>query len=333
MARRTLTNQIGKRSETPSMHPSHEDRFAAVLAHQIKTPLAAIEAAAVNVRRNIRCLLEEIGPTSTEKGSADVASFIAHVVTEPAPAPVTGLMPTDRVEVMARRLSRAGIEGDLGEISAALIRGGWDTYIDEIVPLLLEGGNDRLDILETTARLRVNLGVLDSSIRRLSGISSAVAAMTGPIARGRVRIAPGIEAVACQIRGILPGGVRLEVRIDSMPDVSARGEILDEVWSNLMTNAAQAVGEAGRIEVEGFAHAESGRATVRVIDDGPGIPPGARSRIFEPFFTTRPGEGGIGLGLSLCRRIVEALEGSITVESQPRRTVFEVSLPPAGGGA
>ena len=312
------------------MHPSPEDHFAAALAHQLKTPLAALEAAAVNLRRNVRCLLEEIGSASTAKGSSDVAAFIARAVTDPAPAPVTGLMPTDRVEVMTRRLSRGGVEGDLGETAAALIRGGWDTYIDEIVPLVLEGGRQTLDTLETTARLRVNLGVLDASVRRLSGLSAAVASMTRPVAKGRVEIAPGIESVAAQIRGLIPGGVELAIRIDPMPAVGGRAELLEEVWSNLMTNAARAVGEAGRIEVEGFTHAESGRATVRVIDDGPGIPPAARSRIFEPFFTTRPNDGGIGLGLTLCRRIVEALGGWITAESRPRRTVFEVSLPPAG---
>jgi signal transduction histidine kinase len=313
------------------MQPSPEDRFAATLAHQLKTPLAALDASAANLRRNIRCLFEELGTASTGTGTGEVTAFIARAVIEPAPAPFTGLMPQDRMEVMTLRLARAGVSGDHGEVSALLIRGGWDTYVDEIIPLLRADRRDVLDLLETTARLRANLGALDASIRHIGRLSSAIGMLARPPRRVPVDIRPGLEAVAGQIRAVLPPGVDLDVRLTPMRPVSAQPDLLDEVWSNLMTNAAQAIGGTGRIQVEGCYDADGGRVIVRVVDNGPGIPAGARTRIFEPFFTTRAAGGGTGLGLSLCQRIVDAHDGSISVESRPGRTVFEVSLPAAGG--
>ena len=83
-----------------------------------------------------------------------------------------------------------------------------------------------------------------------------------------------------------------------------------------------------RIEAMTDRH-DAGQALVRIIDDGPGIPQEEAARIFEPFFTTRASEGGTGLGLSLCKRIVESMGGSITMSSSPGETFFEVHLPVA----
>ena len=66
---------------------------------------------------------------------------------------------------------------------------------------------------------------------------------------------------------------------------------------------------------------------VRIIDDGPGIPADVRARIFDPFFTTKPMGEGTGLGLDIVRRLVQHNDGEISVESQPGRTEFRISLP------
>ena len=74
---------------------------------------------------------------------------------------------------------------------------------------------------------------------------------------------------------------------------------------------------------------EDGRLVVRVIDNGAGIPPQIRDRIFDPFFTTKPMGHGTGLGLDIVRRLVRHNGGEISVDSQPDRTEFQVTLPPA----
>ena len=117
--------------------------------------------------------------------------------------------------------------------------------------------------------------------------------------------------------------VALEVEPD-LPKVSATAGELNQIWVNLIDNALDALPESGSIEVS--ACREFDRVVVRVIDDGPGIPPDIVSQIFDPFFTTKPPGHGIGLGLEISRRLVRRYQGDIEVESRPGRTEFRVSL-------
>jgi signal transduction histidine kinase len=99
---------------------------------------------------------------------------------------------------------------------------------------------------------------------------------------------------------------------------------LNQVWSNLIDNALDAIAESGRIDIK--AVLERQRVVVHVIDNGGGIPDHVREHIFDPFFTTKPVGEGTGLGLDIVRRLVRHNEGEISVESRPGRTEFRVAL-------
>jgi len=119
-----------------------------------------------------------------------------------------------------------------------------------------------------------------------------------------------------------------------LPRVRGFAGELNQIWSNLIDNALDAVTESGRVEIT--AKVEQRKAVVRVIDNGPGIPPDIRDRIFDPFFTTKPMGQGTGLGLDIVRRLVRHNDGEIAVDSQPGRTEFRVALSTAesdGAGA
>ena len=102
---------------------------------------------------------------------------------------------------------------------------------------------------------------------------------------------------------------------------------LNQIWANLIDNALDALQEGGRIDIE--AAREGKRLSVRIIDNGPGIPEQVRDRIFDPFFTTKPMGQGTGLGLDIVRRLILHNDGDITVTSEPGRTEFRVLLPAA----
>ena len=120
--------------------------------------------------------------------------------------------------------------------------------------------------------------------------------------------------------------VRIELQLpDDLPRANAVGAELNQVWMNLIDNALDAVAVKGCVTVT--AAQELNRVVVRIIDNGPGIPPEIASRMFEPFFTTKGVGKGTGLGLDIARRILTKQEGEIAVESAPGRTVFEVRLP------
>jgi signal transduction histidine kinase len=120
-------------------------------------------------------------------------------------------------------------------------------------------------------------------------------------------------------------------RFEKLPLVPIFVDELNQVWTNLIQNAVQALGAAGSIaiETELMARSSDGAAgiAVRIIDDGPGIPPEVHERIFEPFFTTKPKGEGTGLGLGIVATIVAKHGGEIASASEPGRTVFEVWLP------
>ncbi|MCG8421663.1 MAG: ATP-binding protein [Proteobacteria bacterium] len=110
-----------------------------------------------------------------------------------------------------------------------------------------------------------------------------------------------------------------------LPTVPAFVDELNQVWTNLIHNAVQAVEGQGQITIE-TGRRGSG-VFVRIIDDGPGIAEAVLPRIFEPFFTTKPKGEGTGLGLGIVRQIVDKHDGEVTCDSRPGRTCFEVRLP------
>jgi signal transduction histidine kinase len=111
----------------------------------------------------------------------------------------------------------------------------------------------------------------------------------------------------------------------SLPKLTIHGSELNQVWTNLIHNAIDALGDAGTITIA--TSREDGCARVDVSDDGPGIPEEIRGRIFDSFFTTKDAGHGTGLGLETARRIVvDRHDGSLTFESEPGRTTFTVRL-------
>jgi signal transduction histidine kinase len=115
----------------------------------------------------------------------------------------------------------------------------------------------------------------------------------------------------------------------ALPKLTVNGGELNQVWTNVLDNAIQALGERGTITIS--TSREGPCVRVDIADDGPGIDPDVRERIFEPFFTTKDVGQGTGLGLDTARRIVrDRNRGSIDVASEPGHTVFHVRLPVSG---
>ena len=126
--------------------------------------------------------------------------------------------------------------------------------------------------------------------------------------------------------------VSLGLKIEpNLPRVNGFGGELNQVWSNLIDNALDAVGQNGHVEAS--AVREGNHVVVRVIDNGSGIPQEIRDRIFDPFFTTKPVGSGTGLGLDIVRKLIRRHNGEIEVDSIPGRTEFRIRLPISTGGA
>lgn len=118
---------------------------------------------------------------------------------------------------------------------------------------------------------------------------------------------------------------------EDVPAILALAGELNQVWTNLIDNAIDAMpAEGGRLEID--TRRTNFGLMVCITDNGSGIPEDIQSRIFEPFYTTKPVGEGTGLGLDIAHRIIARQhQGYIDVDSRPGRTVFQVSLPSGAG--
>jgi signal transduction histidine kinase len=161
---------------------------------------------------------------------------------------------------------------------------------------------------------------LVSSVKRFTYMDRATVGEPTDITQG---LTDTIAVLASKAKG-KSVTVRLEIP-DKLPLVRVYGGELNQVWSNVIENALDAVEPNGEVCIR--VKADASWVTVYVVDNGSGIPPEIQKRIFDPFFTTKPIGQGTGLGLDISRRIVRRHDGTIDVESRPGRTEFRVALP------
>ena len=232
---------------------------------------------------------------------------------------------------------------------------------EEALALWLEGRDveDAWDLAPTLAASAVEEGDLEdlsrtSGAAELSGavrwlaVTLELAGLTREVSAGVGRVSKLVGAMKEYTSMDRAGSVELDVtggledtltvlghRLDGievardykegLPKVSGNAGELNQVWTNLLENAADAVEDGGSIEVRAFR--DGGSVVVEIEDDGPGIPREARNRVFEPFFTTRPVGSGAGMGLDIVRRVVAGHGGEVSLESGPDGTRFRGRLP------
>jgi signal transduction histidine kinase len=135
----------------------------------------------------------------------------------------------------------------------------------------------------------------------------------------------GIETVLTLYQNQLKQGVNVQRSYAVLPPIHCYPDELNQVWTNLIHNALQAMENHGTLTID--VRQLDQQVQVRITDTGKGIPESIQSRIFEPFFTTKSLGEGSGLGLHIVRKIIEKHAGAITVKSQPGQTTFTVLLP------
>ena len=140
----------------------------------------------------------------------------------------------------------------------------------------------------------------------------------------------GIETILTLYQNQLKQGVEVIKNYAEIPPVMCYPDELNQVWTNLIHNALQAMDYRGTLKIE--LTEQSGQAKISVTDSGKGIPEEIKGKIFDPFFTTKPAGEGSGLGLDIVKKIVQKHQGKIEVESIPGQTIFHVFLPMSGAG-
>jgi signal transduction histidine kinase len=287
--------------------------LAAGLAHELNNPAAAI-------RRSVDSLDRAI----TERN----ALHPPHALTLLRPAGHASLNALDRADAVDEI---EALVGDIG-MAAALVDAGWTT--DELrgafAGMEPEAAHEAAAWLAATATVETLIGEVRMAGDRISEIVGAVKSYAyldqAPVQRIDVR--KGLDDTLVILRHKLKAGgieVTREYHPD-LPEIEAWGSELNQVWTNLIDNATDAMDGRGAISIKAECP-DDDEVRVTICDTGPGIPPDVASKIFEPFFTTKPPGIGSGLGLHISHQVVVRHGGRIDLETAPGRTCFIVTLP------
>jgi len=305
-------------------------QLVAGVAHELNTPLGAIRASAGNLDVAIGEILDELPGVLAGASEEELAHLRALLESSADHAGAR----TSKEERKARRaltkaLDEAGVEGG-AHLADRLVQIGITSLDAPAVRSVVTSAHASGLVrgAYNIAGLRRNRGTIELAAERASKIVFALKRYAHPGADGEAvegSLADNLETVLTLYHNKLKHGVEVERDFDDDVTLAAHHDELNQVWTNLVHNALQAMDYEGQLRVS--VSREGDEAVVRVADDGPGIPPEKRARIFEPFYTTKSAGEGSGLGLSISRDIVARHGGTIEVDSRPGRTEFEVRLP------
>jgi signal transduction histidine kinase len=312
-------------------------KLAAGLAHELNNPAAAARNAADGIHQHLDQLRaaefsltgRSLGADKWEKIAALERVAVGNAL---ACTPMDALTRSDREERLGDVLSNAGVSNSW-ELTSELVDAGLKA--EQLAEITDAVGRDALAPVLLRLASILALYKLSEDIKESAGrISDLVRAIkeyswmdTAP--EREIDIHAGIENTLTILKHTLRGEIEVEREYDpDLPRVCAHGGELNQVWTNLIDNAIDAMkGASGEKTLRIRTAAQSEGILVEVLDTGPGIPLEIRERIFEPFFTTKPQGEGTGLGLDLVFRIIRKHHGDIRFESRPGRTCFQVRLP------
>jgi signal transduction histidine kinase len=307
-------------------------KLSAGLAHELNNPASAAKRATSQLRellKRIKDAAHELGRrdlTAAQKSEIEKmeASFVqSH---EPPPDALTISDLEDQID----SLLRSHGQNDLWQMAADLARKNIKPEALESLFAILDAGTARAALVRIAASVEVAtlLNEIESSTSRISDLVGAIKEYTymdqTPVQN--VDIVKSLETTLTIMNHKLKHGVVVRREYHKIPLlVNSFGSELNQIWTNLIDNATDAMNGKGELIVRTYR--EDNCVVVEIADNGPGILPEIRSHIFEPFFTTKGVGKGTGLGLDTVQRIVKKHRGNIQVTSKPGDTSFQVRLP------
>ena len=309
--------------------------MAAGLAHELNNPAAAAQRAAAQLEE----ALEVVGSTmrrfvesGVERSDAEALLALHKEAVEGAATRtrLDALDAADAEDEVLDRLDALGVP-EAYRLAEPLAAAGVDqSWLDRVADAAGPATGAAVCWVAASLTAQGLAAELQESTRRMSELVGAVKTYAY-MDRGdlvEVDLHEGLENTLT-VLGHKLKHTSIAVQRDydrTLPRLMVRGSELNQVWTNLLDNAIDALGERGTITIT--TRRENACARIDVSDDGPGIAPETHDRVFEAFYTTKDVGLGTGLGLATARRIiVDRHEGSLAFDSEPGRTTFHVVLP------
>jgi len=337
-----LVALMSDRIRETTRREQQRDRLASVgklsagLAHELNNPASAAKRAAAQLRellKKIRDASHELGRrelTADQKSRIEKleASIIQH--NEPPRDPLQ----LSDMEEQIDSLLRSHGQNDLWQLAAGLARNNVKPQALESLFSIVDEDTARAALIRIAASIEIAnlLNEIESGTSRISELVRAIKEYTymdqTPIQN--VDVVKSLETTLTILNHKLKRGVVVHRDYQPVPLlVNSFGSELNQVWTNIIDNAIDAMGGKGELQVRTYRTDDS--VVVEIADSGPGISSEILTHIFEPFFTTKKVGEGTGLGLDTAMRIVRRHRGTIEVTSKPGDTRFQIWLPLAKG--
>jgi signal transduction histidine kinase len=307
-------------------------KLSAGLAHELNNPASAAKRAASQLRE----LLKKIKSASLELGRRDLTPAqkaeiekLEALFTQQDVVPPDALTISD-LEDQIDSLLRSHGQNDLWQLAADLARRNIQPETLESLFASLDADTARAALVRIAAsvEIAVLLHEIESSTSRISDLVGAIKQYTymDQAAVQNVDVVKSLETTLTILNHKLKQGVAVQRDYQPVPLlVNSFGSELNQVWTNIIDNAIDAMRGKGELRVRTYRDGDC--VVVEIGDNGPGISPEVQPHIFEPFFTTKGVGEGTGLGLDTVQRIVKKHRGNIQVNSKPGDTRFQVWLP------
>ncbi|MEO8356241.1 MAG: ATP-binding protein [Chloroflexota bacterium] len=306
--------------------------LSAGLAHELNNPAAAAQRNAAELGTILarwQSLTHQIESTAFREGQTTWLDGLMKEASRgfESPSKIEALERIDLVDPLQAWLEANGVESPW-ELAPALVNFGWNI---ESLEKLKSSALFALAIqwLGISCSMMGLLSEIQQTTQRLSQIVHAMKSYTyldrAPLLE--VDIHEGLESTLVIMQHKLKQGVSIKRAYSShVPHIEAYASELNQVWTNIIDNAIDAMNGKGEITIR--THATDNQVLVEIANNGPGIPDEIQSRIFEPFFTTKAPGQGTGLGLHISHDIVvNRHHGQLLVASKPGETKFQVILP------
>jgi signal transduction histidine kinase len=310
-------------------------KLSAGLAHELNNPAAGATRAANDLIETLKELraadMRLCSHDLTEQQQESIDGFERKAIDHTATAKqLNSLDQSDREDEISEWLEAHGI-AESWKFSANLVEAGMDsTALEQLLGEIPETATadvlSRVNCQLAAAKLASEIKTATTRISELVGAIKEYSYMDQAKVQ-ELDVHKGLDNTLLILKYKLKKKNISVTRdyAESVPLIKAYGSELNQVWTNLIVNAVDAMSEGGTLKVR--TKREPTDILVEIRDNGAGIPAGVRSRIFEPFFTTKPVGDGTGLGLDTVARIVRKHRGNVRFESKPGDTCFQVRLP------